>query len=251
MRQGLTGLGFVAVLSYPIIGVCSLVLQRTRGLAPNHAWAATVCLAVPYAHYAFSRADLGHLAQGIFPALLGGLLWLGSLPGLWRWLGTAVLALASGWTTLTSHPRMACVGTDSACVDVEVSGQHLLLTPAVASDIALLRDLEQRYAPAGRSFVATPYWPGAYALLQRRSPLWEIYATTARGAPFQEAEIERLRRANPGFVIVFDFPLDNREELRYSHTHPLIDRYIRDHFVAIPSANPNYRIYRAEDPAGR
>lgn len=247
IRQGLVGLGFIGVLLYPVIGMARLALQRIRGTGMDPAWAATVCLSVPYAHYAFSRADIGHLAQGIFPALLGCLLWLASLRVIWTWLGTAILLAATGWTTLTSHPRMGCAGEDQACSIVEVSGQRLFVPPTVAGDIALLRDLAARYAPAGRSFVATPYWPGAYALLERRSPLWEIYATTPRGAAFQAAEIERMRRADPGFVLVFDFPLDNREELRYSRTHPIMDRYIRDHFVALPSTNPNYRIYRAAD----
>jgi hypothetical protein len=251
IRQGLVGLGFVGVLFYPIFGIACLVLRRVRDHSMDPAWAATVCLAVPYAHYAFSRADIGHLAQGIFPALLGCILWLSSLPAVWSWLGSSVLFVATLWTTLTSHPRTDCIGEGAACTAVEVSGQTLLLPPAVTDDVTLLRELAMKYAPAGRSFVATPYWPGAYALLERRSPLWEIYGTTARSASFQETEIERMRQAHPGFVLVFDFPLDNRDELRYSHTHPVMDRYIRDHFVPLPSPNPNYRIYRAEDPVER
>ncbi|WP_448102422.1 hypothetical protein [Luteibacter jiangsuensis] len=253
LRGGLIGLGFIGVLVYPAMAALRLVRRSLHHLPADPALAATFCLAVPYAHYAYSIAELGHLAQGIFPALVGTLLWLAAArPGI-RWTGVAAILAATAWITLPSHPRMDCVGSDHPCVATDVSGQRLYLPPPVAGDISVLRDLDATYAPGNRAFVATPYWPGAYAILGKRSPLWEIYATTARSERFQQAEIARMQQAHPGFIIVFDFPLDNREELRYSHTHPAMDAYIREHFVALPSPNANYRIYRAPDdsPEGK
>ncbi|MEB1794585.1 hypothetical protein VDR45_02335 [Xanthomonas campestris pv. campestris] len=122
-----------------------------------------------------------------------------------------------------------------------------MLDSATYSDVDLINEMVHRYAPNGRAFVATPYWPGAYAMERRRSPLWEIYATTGRSESFQQEEIGRLKTANPGFAIVLDFPLDSREELRYSHTHQLTLAYIEKNFERLPSSNPYYLVFKAKD----
>jgi hypothetical protein len=67
----LTGALIIAVV---VFGVCSLLwivrqAMRRNPVAPE--FVASAALAIPYAHFAFSRADVGHLAQGIFPFLIG------------------------------------------------------------------------------------------------------------------------------------------------------------------------------------
>ena len=75
--------------------------------------------------------------------------------------------------------------------------------------------------------------------------MWEIYALFPRSEGFQQMEIERIKAANPGFVLIFDFPLDGREALRFRNTHPLIHQYILDNFELLPnSPNPAYQIYK-------
>ena len=56
--------------------------------------------------------------------------------------------------------------------------------------------------------------------------------------------------ANPGFVLVFDIPVDGRDELRFRNTHPLIHQYIMDNFERLSdSPNPAYQIYKAKGMA--
>jgi hypothetical protein len=246
IRGLLIGLAFMGLIIYPLLGLVKMFRQRAKCAPIDAPLVATVCLAIPYAHYAFSRADIGHLAQGIFPALLGTFLLLGTMRSAVRWVSAAGILLASIWATALSHPALEC-WRGGQCQDVVVSGQRLMLEPSVASDVSLLRNLAIRYAPIGRAFVTTPLWPGAYALLERRSPLWEIYALTPRSQVFQQSEIERLRAAKPAFIVVYDVALDNREELRYRNTHPLIEKYVEEHFIRLKSANPAYHLYRAPD----
>lgn len=243
-RRILVGLCFIGLLVYPIVGAIALWRRRTRGGQVTPALVATVCISLPYAHYAFSRADVGHLAQSIFPAMLGCIMLLLGVPSLKRKLGLAGMAVASAWIAWPFHPNIPCL-LSRQCAIVDIGGNRLILDPSVASDVALISNLADEYAPNGRAFVTTPYWPGAYALMHRRSPLWEIYATPPRSEQFQQQEIARLAAARPGFILIFDFPLDNREELRYRNTHPLILKYVEDHFQRVSSANPNYLIFRA------
>ena len=146
---------------------------------------------------------------------------------------------------LVFHPGWQC-DTSKPCVNIEVSGSELNVTPDIAGDVRLLRKLADEYAPHDRSFVATPFWPGAYPLLARKSPMWEIYALFPRNEVYQQLEIERIRAADPGFILIYDLPLDGREELRFRNTHPLIHQYILDNFELLPgSPDRAYQIYKS------
>jgi hypothetical protein len=111
----------------------------------------------------------------------------------------------------------------------------------------MLAKLAEQFAPGDRSFIAAPFWPGAYASLKRKSPMWEIYALFPRGEAFERAELDRIKAADPGFAVILDFPLDGHDELRFRNTHPMIDRYVRDHFEPLSgyAQNPEYHLYRS------
>jgi hypothetical protein len=47
-----------------------------------------------------------------------------------------------------------------------------------------------------------PFWPGAYPLLNAKSPMWEIYALFPRNEDFQQEEIKRIAAASLGFVLI-------------------------------------------------
>ena len=149
-----------------------------------------------------------------------------------------------------SYPGWQCYAS-IPCKTVDISGSELLIDPDTASAVDLLRKLADQYAPDGRSFIAVPFWPGAYALLERRSPMREIYPIEPRNPAYQERELDRIRSSNPGFAVVIDIPIDDREELRFSNSHQLIYRYIQTHMDRLPdSPNPVFELYRAKKGDG-
>jgi hypothetical protein len=109
----------------------------------------------------------------------------------------------------------------------------------------MVATLVQRYAPGDTTFLVVPFWPGAYAAFHK-SPMWDIYPIFPRSEAAQRAEIERIERADPGFVVVVDIALDGRDELRFRNTLPLIDAFIQTRFL--PASDvfvPRYlRVYR-------
>jgi hypothetical protein len=131
-----------------------------------------------------------------------------------------------------------------------ISRDTLQVDPQTASDVNLLRQLATNFAPHGRSFITVPFWPGAYALLERKAPMWEIYPLFPRSAVFEQAEIARIETAQPGFALILDLPLDGLDALRFRNTHPLTYRYIVDNFLPLPaSPGPTYQIYKAKGVA--
>lgn len=246
-RGLLIGLFFIGILVFGVLSLAWVVYRKLKKKTVSPVLVGSAFLALPYAHYAFSRADVGHLAHGVFPLLVGSFVLLSLSAARLKWSFALVLCGSSLWVMHIFHPGWYCL-TSKQCVSVEISGSQLEVDPGTANDIALLRKLAEEFAPNGRSFVAAPFWPGAYALLERRSPMWEIYALFSRTEIFENREIARIKASNPGFVLIFEFPLDGREELRFKNTHPLTYQFILENFDPLEiSQNPAYQIYKARD----
>lgn len=250
LRGVLVGVFFIAL---PAFGVCGLIYAaylRRRMLSRELAvFVAAALLAIPYTHYAYSRADVAHLSFGIFPLLVGLL----ALPGARPAIRCAIVGLVLAASVFVTLPYFS--GYQAARQgnwrETSVDGDVLKVAPAFADEVVLLERLAARYACNNRSFLATPYWPGAYAVLRRKSPVWEIYALFPRGVAFQEQELARIKAADLGFVVIADIALDGREELRYKNTHPLIEKFVRENFILVKDlAAPAYlQIYAREDAA--
>jgi len=244
LREVLIGVCFIAIIAFGVLSSVWAVWQKLRNRLVPPVLVAAAFMALPYAHHVFSRAHVWHLAQGIFPLLIGCMVLLAAKPAIVKWPLSLALCVASVWATLVYHPGWQC-REGKQCMKVEVAGDTLEMPSNTASDVRLLSDLAARYAPEGRSFVVTPYWPGAYALLERKSPMWEIYALRARSTEFQLREIERIKLANPGFVLVIDVPLDGRDELRFRNTHSEISSFIEEEFQRVDGEThePDYLLF--------
>jgi hypothetical protein len=242
------GLFFLSMLAFGLLAMAYVTISRRRDRAVQPLLVACAFSAIPYAHYAFSRADVGHLAQGIFPTVIGLLVIAGNTSGWKRYATAAPLCLLSLFAAMTLHPGWQCMRA-THCPPLEIGGDRLWVDPATGREVALLQRLQLDFAPAGRPFYVTPLLPGSWALLHAKSPTWEIYTPWDRSEAFQLDEIDRLKAANPGFVLVYDLALDGRNDLRFKNTHPLMERYIRDNYVPVEgySENPAYQIYRARD----
>ncbi len=240
------GLLFIAIIIFGVLSISWVVLQKVSNKQVPPTLVAASFLALPYAQYSYSRAALDQLTLGIFPMLVGCLVILSTQKTKVKLSLALILCIVSIHVTYKSYPSWHC-RAGKACVNIEISGSDIRVRGETARDIKLLRKLTNQYARDGRSFIATPLWPGAYSLLERKSPMWDIYALFPRSQSFEKAEIERIKVADPGFALIFDFPLDGRDELRFKNTHPLIHQYILDNFERIPdSPNPAYQIYRAK-----
>lgn len=239
--QALVGVYFVGLIAFGVLAPAYAFMRRGGGVSPM--FLASAFLALPYAHYAFSRADTAHLALGIMPLLIGSLVVLGHLhtPVL-RWAGIAALVATAGAITYDQHPVFTC--RIAKCAKVNVGGEMLRVPLSTKQDIGLLERMVASYAPGGRDYLVTPFYPGMAAVHRRRSPMWETYALFPRGEAFERAEIERIKAAKPGFVMVIDVALDGRQELKFQSTHPLIYSYITATFDPVANVPPPFLVYR-------
>ncbi|HKE40819.1 MAG TPA: hypothetical protein VKG21_13350 [Casimicrobiaceae bacterium] len=250
-RQLLLGTVLLGLIAVPTAGYYWAMRQPVEEIGIHSVALASTFLALPYAHYAFSRADLGHITLAAFPALLLLLAMVFRLSRFGRLLATSTLVVVSAVILAPAQPGWQAWRSGN-WQQVAVARDTLLLEPGLGSVINLLRALADRYAPDDSVVLVTPYWPGAYPILSRKAPVWEIYAVWPRGDRFQAREIERLDAAVPRLVVITDVALDGREELRFHNTHPLLDRYIRENFEPVPGlVKPDYMyVYCSRNQAG-
>ena len=243
------GLLFMAVPLFAVTSVAWVSMRRLRGRPVPPTLVASAFLAVPYTQYAFSRADSVHLALSILPFLVGCLVLLAPVTSLTRSALTLALCAGSLWTMAPLQMAFSCA-RNGACVETRISGESFDIWSGSASAIRLLRKLARTYAPDGRPFLAVPYWPGAYAVLDRASPIWEIYVLFPRSRRFQEAQIARIEATKPGFIVVDPMELDGRRSETFAATHPLVYRYILDHYVRLRDPDyPSLQIFHPKPAA--
>lgn len=228
--QGFVLGGFFALYTLGLVLTAWVFVRRWRDNSLPPVLVACAVVLVPYAHHAFSRADLSHLATAIFPWLIAVLFLLRrSLPGL------VALLLLSGYLLIYRHPGSACTFR-APCVTIEIEGVAHRPGRRVAREIELIKAIDARFNPEGAPFLAT--MPGAYAALEREAPVWEIYPLFPRSADFEAAEIERLKDANPAFAVIWTRALDGNDALRYAQSHPLTYAYITDNYVPLDMEVP-------------
>lgn len=244
IRGVLVGIFFVATVLWGVLSIAFVVWRKFHKKQVAPAVVASSFLTLPYAHYAYSRADISHLAQGIFPLLVGCLALFASQPAKTKWPLLFLVCSASLWVMHIFHPGWL-YHVNNQWVNIEISENTLVVPPSTAKDVILLRKLAEKYAPSERSIVVTPLWPGAYALLEKRSPMWAIYSIFPRSEKLQNEENERIGNADPGFLLVIDTPVDGRDDLRFHNTHPVINHFIETEFQKSDDqpSNPNYFLY--------
>jgi hypothetical protein len=242
-RQLSISLIFIGASIFAVISLIMVFSERARERRLPLSFVAASFMMLPYIHFAYSRADIGHLSQGIFPILIGCAAILSIQPLNIKWPFTISLCIGSIWLMHIFHPGWS-VYKRSDPVAIEISGDELVVGRQMARKIKLLRYLDSRYSPNGESFIVTPYSPGAYALLERKSPMWSIYALWPRDDEFQYKEIERIKNASPKFIILSERPLDGNEERRFSKSNEIIFKFIDHNYVRLKDSGDSYqRVY--------
>ena len=109
-RDFLAGALFVAILGFAVLGVASVIQRKLQHKPVAPEFVSCVLLSFPYAHFAFSRPDIGHLSQGIFPLLVGCFVAVRDLRARFKWPLAVLLTAASLFVMLPKQPGMGLSG---------------------------------------------------------------------------------------------------------------------------------------------
>ena len=81
--------------------------------------------------------------------------------------------------------------------------------------------------PHDGGFFAAPYYPGLYAFLNTRAPIWDTYFLWPRSDQVQQSYIDALQRERTRLILLNpEFAINSRENLELVHTNPKLVAYI-------------------------
>jgi hypothetical protein len=189
--------------------------------------------------HAFYTADFYHIAEGVVPFVIAA----GAVSvHLWRsgerrwsltlFCGMAFLVIAS-WLPmeqLVQHLRSKAQAPESVqqisihgkTFEVPAEQAEIMNTIATAFHICGLHD---------GGFFAAPYYPGLYAFLNTRAPLWDTYFLWPRNQQAQQEGIDALQRNRTALILLNpQFALNGRESLELMQTNPTLVGYVETHY---------------------
>ena len=228
-----TGIAFVFIpLFYLAAGLYTLV-QAGRGFLLRYApLAASVIVGLTYMHHIFARADIDHMAEGIQPLLIG----VAVLPFLMKARGAKIfgaamvaVVLAITFVLIVERNPYYKKSTSDYYSRAEILGEEFEVSPANRLHLKIVKLLDKALIPPGEPVLVAPYFTMFYPIMERRSPLWNIYIIPVKESEERQREmIDELKAKNVNWLILSDIPLDNRDEGRFRFSHNLL----WNHFMA-------------------
>jgi len=194
-----------------------------------------------YQYHAFSRPDMGHLAQVLPPAIIAAIAIPKAL-NIDRWkftklagIGAIILGIFSGsWAHDYLHYfRHGLAGTPYE--RILVGKDILIVKPDIATLVRNVGAIVNENSETANDVFVAPHWPGFYPLLNKKSPVWETYFLFKSTDEHQRRMIAQMRNSKLKLLIVGDIALDGRDELRFRNTHALVWKYIVENFRAFHS----------------
>lgn len=214
-----------------------LAWQRLIGEEVDASEAAPLMVGIPYLHYAYSRADLHHLATSIYPFF-----------SLARRKPALRAAFDAATTVLSGRmvPLLIEAAAGEPYVTFDVGNDALRLPDSKAQ---LCRSVAQALERAGASqakvFFA-PFLSTFYPALDKEPAVYEISLTLPVTRSREERLIRELDGNGVDFVLFEDTAFDANEQYRMQNTHPALLRHILEHFerVASPELPKDFLLLR-------
>jgi hypothetical protein len=212
---------FLLLPCLPLVAIAFVALRALPPAVDAPALLAAAALGLAAFHHAASRADPSHIVQSLAPACL--LLLLSAAP--FAPLGLMPVAVLMSWLACPLWHRARAGDFERRRIggcEIDVPNAQARLFDAVA---------ERCGAGFPRNAVfAAPAYPAVYAALGLESPVYDTFCLYPAGDAAQADMIAEIERVPVRIGIVSDAPVDGREELRFSRTHPRVWAHLHANF---------------------
>ena len=194
-------------------------------------WAliAIACGGLFYWHHATSRACPNHLSNSIAPfMILLGIFTNYFSYGTMTMIGIIIILFGfiyPGHALWLKRLRRSC-----KLKPFKVANNILWLDGNQADYIDRVSKLVNKYSKPDDFVLLLPMLLTFYPLLQRRAPVYDLFCVYPASDEEESKMIDELSSHELSFVLISNTPLDNRDDLRFSKTHPRVWQYLNDKF---------------------
>jgi hypothetical protein len=232
-----TGSFFLILPLFYAFIIIYLLISPVERLREKTLLIASASVGVFYMYYAFARADLGHLAHGIPPLLIGML----ALP--FALNVNSRKMLCSTGLIIILFMTIFSAGTQNWCylkatapgifIKSNIAGDVLWIPLWDAQYIEAVEHINSRLISPEEGLLFIPWRPTMYPILRRKSPLRELCFLDPQTETGQKQMIEQLEQKKVNWIVLDNYALDGREEMRFSNTHKLLWKYFQEHYDLI------------------
>lgn len=184
-------------------------------------------------HHAYSRADREHLAQSMPPLLLMAALAIHSS-----------LALGILFVVMSVITPVIRLGSSKDALPFQFGRHRIWLTQTDHRIAERAEEMSACFLAQGGSFLALPSLIALYPILGRRAPIYDIYCVFPASQREQERMLQSIAEADVRVAFVNDEPLDGREDLRFSKTHPQVWRHLAARMEKVEELPGNVHVFR-------
>ncbi len=245
-----TGCLFVLMPVCYIFSIIMMLSIPSEAIRSSALFVGSTFVGIFYMHYAFARADLGHLAHSIQPFLLLMI----SLPLTLRFKHSKIvmfciltfLTVSTVFSVGASSPydynRFAA--PNNHYISYNLLNDKIRIDKGLADLLDNVKTMTEQRVRSDEELAIIPHWPGMYCFLQRKSPLKEIYFLLPDAEERQREMIKTLDAKNVKWVILGDIALDGRDDLRFRNTHNLVWKHLMSEFepVSVVGLPNNYQL---------
>ena len=227
--------GFTVMPIFYGLVLWSAVLERNMVSPREWAVIAVSCVGVFYMHHALSRADITHLAQASPPLIIGLVITLFGFS--YGWIMVGGFIAVSLWFVYRPHELLVkSLGRSNELKRIEFDGNSLWLPAEMAQYLARLRDLVDAHSKPGDPVLFAPKLVTLYPLLARRPAVYDTFCVYPASEAEQTLMINQLVTEGARLALIANHPVDSRDELRFSNTHPRVWEYLDREFTVLDIA---------------
>ena len=161
------------------------------------------------------------------------------------WLAVAALLGAGTLVMLLAvHPHIERYRHRSAYVRRDVGGSSLRIKQTSAELLDVLSSIVQSRLGPREPLLAVPTLAELLPILGRRSAVYDTYCIYPASEREQKRMLRSIDEEQVRLALVRDDPVDGREDLRFSHTHPLVWSHLNAEFKRLDPAGlpPDFHV---------
>ena len=135
------------------------------------------------------------------------------------------------------------ITTQDKLVHYSIGPDKIWMTPVDAQLLGNIQKIVAEHVAPGETLLVAPFLTTLYGVLQKTSPVWEIYFCLPQSDAVQQKLIRQMEENRVNWALVGDTMLPGNPKSRFLISHPLLWNYLVKNFEPIPVSGLNEAHY--------